>query len=71
MRHLKHFLFISLVLLQVFTTFSHAEDDTVIPESDTSPGTFVPPSQGMPTPPMIIDDSDANGASLDYNNDDD
>jgi hypothetical protein len=72
MRLLKHFLFISLVLLQVFTTVARAQDDSVLPESDTSSGTFVPPPQGIPTPPTL-DSTDyeppGSGTSLEYDDD--
>jgi hypothetical protein len=67
----KHILLISLLLTSIAANSLHAQDEGVIPESDTSPGTFVPQiNTGAPTPPVIIDESDSSGVSDndDYDN---
>ena len=67
----KHFLLIGLLLTVVLVKTARAQDEGVIPESDTSPGTFIPPiNNGAPTPPVIIDESDSSGVSdsEDYDN---
>ena len=69
----KYFLLISLFIthLAVRTTPLQAQDDSVIPEPDSSSssGSFVPPPNMAPMPPTLIDDSDSSGVSDPDDND--
>jgi hypothetical protein len=57
---IKHFLLIGLLLGHIAMRPVVAQDDSIIPESDSSSGTFIPPADtGSPTPPVIIDDTDS------------
>lgn len=66
---IKYFLLMAILLTHTVALTVHAQDD-LIPESDTSSGSFIPPVNSTPAmPPTIIDDSDSSGVSDPDDND--
>jgi hypothetical protein len=67
----KRFLLITLLLTYTTAKSVHAQDEGIIPESESSPASSIPQiNNNSPTPPVIIDESDSSGVSEsdDYDN---